>query len=284
MAARISSPSPDGSTRKRVCKACDRCRLKKSKCDGAKPCSRCKADNSICVFGERKRIHERSYPKGYVERLEQQQVWLVHGLQELYRCLNEGKAWSGDHLDLEPNGHPLTHDLLTRLGALDHGKGDRFEENIEALQRDPWGGDMRQESPNDSSHAKSPVAPQCFSPGTSSQRTSFSTPEIESPLNNAPIARQPTEGVSQYNPSSIQDDIDPLYLLNESASWQANDTFSLFDEMDMMSTADYSNLVFSDSTTSRLLSRQMPINCITSSVYGEDYQVFNTNSAEITLI
>lgn len=81
MAARQSSPSEthsDANVRKRVCKACDRCRLKKSKvflllalraqadrqCDGANPCSRCRADNAICVFGERKKAHDKVYPKG----------------------------------------------------------------------------------------------------------------------------------------------------------------------------------------------------------------------------
>jgi Fungal Zn(2)-Cys(6) binuclear cluster domain len=54
----------DGSMRKRVCKACDRCRLKKSKCDGSSVCSRCRADNAICVFGERKKTHDKVYPKG----------------------------------------------------------------------------------------------------------------------------------------------------------------------------------------------------------------------------
>lgn len=49
-AQRAESQDSD-SIRKRVCKACDRCRLKKSKCDGASPCSRCTADNAICVFG-----------------------------------------------------------------------------------------------------------------------------------------------------------------------------------------------------------------------------------------
>ncbi|KAL2836787.1 hypothetical protein BJY01DRAFT_221598 [Aspergillus pseudoustus] len=69
MTARQSTPSSENShsdngVRKRVCKACDRCRLKKSKCDGAKPCGRCRADNTLCVFGERKKAHDKVYPKG----------------------------------------------------------------------------------------------------------------------------------------------------------------------------------------------------------------------------
>lgn len=35
-----------------------------SQCDGSSPCSRCKADNAICVFGERKKSHDKVYPKG----------------------------------------------------------------------------------------------------------------------------------------------------------------------------------------------------------------------------
>jgi hypothetical protein len=178
-------------------------------------------------------------------------------------------------LNLEPNGHPLTHDLLTRLGALDHCKSDLFEENIEALQRDSWGRDTpRQGSPTGSSHtAQSPAVPLCFSPDVS-QKTALSTPEINSPLNKLPTEGEPTQVTTQYITSSIQNDIDPLYLLNEPASWQANDTFSLFDEMDMMSTAENSDLIFDDPTTSPLFNRQMPFNCMMSSAYEDAYQVF----------
>jgi hypothetical protein len=79
---RTASISVENDIRKRVCKACDRCRLKKSKawlytsarvlqlhidsvqCDGTSPCSRCRGNNAICVFGVRKISHDKVYPKG----------------------------------------------------------------------------------------------------------------------------------------------------------------------------------------------------------------------------
>ncbi|KAF2100075.1 hypothetical protein NA57DRAFT_75579 [Rhizodiscina lignyota] len=135
-----SASEADSNIRKRVCKACDRCRLKKSKCDGASPCSRCRADNAICVFGERKKSHDKVYPKGYVEMLEQQQSQLVAGLRELYRRLNAGESWPGAALPDASNGQPLTHDILERLDLLhmqteNHGMTDGFEEDTEAMQR-----------------------------------------------------------------------------------------------------------------------------------------------------
>lgn len=126
--------------RKRVCKACDRCRLKKSKCDGASPCSRCKADNAICVFGERKKSQDKVYPKGYVEMLEQQQTQLVAGLRELYSRLQKGEGWPGQPLRESSGGHPLTHDILERLDLL-HSSSDNsvnyegFEEDCSRMQQ-----------------------------------------------------------------------------------------------------------------------------------------------------
>ncbi|KAI9891605.1 MAG: hypothetical protein M1814_002539 [Vezdaea aestivalis] len=128
--------------RKRVCKACDRCRLKKSKCDGASPCSRCKVDNAICVFGERKKSQDKVYPKGYVEMLEQQQSQLVSGLQELYQRTQNGKGWTGKPLKDSGSGHPLTHDILESLGALKYEPSSRqmsFEEDLESMQRQLFG-------------------------------------------------------------------------------------------------------------------------------------------------
>ncbi|KAJ5194744.1 C6 transcription factor [Penicillium cinerascens] len=88
--------------------------------------------------GERKSVPDKVHPKGYVEILERQQIWLVRGLRELYRRSIESGIWPGDPLELEDNGHPLTHDLLARLGVIDHNKDLRFEEDSQSLcSRDP---------------------------------------------------------------------------------------------------------------------------------------------------
>lgn len=56
--------------KKRVGKACDSCRIKKTKCDGKKPCNRCLLDNKICVFTEKRKVKEKIHPPGYIELLE----------------------------------------------------------------------------------------------------------------------------------------------------------------------------------------------------------------------
>lgn len=136
--ASSTSSSAEENARKRVCKACDRCRLKKSKCDGANPCSRCKADNAICVFGERKKAHDKVYPKGYVEMLEQQQSQLVAGLRDMYRRLQAGESWPGKPLKESHGGFPLTHDILERLNVLHATESslnhEIFEDDLDALQ------------------------------------------------------------------------------------------------------------------------------------------------------
>lgn len=65
-----NSTSHNHIKKKRVGKACDSCRIKKTKCDGKKPCNRCILDNKICVFTEKKKQREKNHPNGYIELLE----------------------------------------------------------------------------------------------------------------------------------------------------------------------------------------------------------------------
>ncbi|KAK6462402.1 hypothetical protein DFJ63DRAFT_154131 [Scheffersomyces coipomensis] len=69
--------------KKRVGKACDSCRIKKTKCDGKKPCNRCLIDNKICVFTEKKKLREKNHPQGYVELLETRLDILTKSLEKL---------------------------------------------------------------------------------------------------------------------------------------------------------------------------------------------------------
>ncbi|CEL03930.1 hypothetical protein ASPCAL05067 [Aspergillus calidoustus] len=120
----------------RVSRACDSCRVSKAKCDGNRPCSRCKAKDHICVFAVR-RPPPKNHPEGYVEILEQQQSWLVCGLRQLYKLSIQGKSWPGERLKEDDNGYPLTHDVLSRLGALDKPP-EAEEPPQENIGLDPW--------------------------------------------------------------------------------------------------------------------------------------------------
>ncbi|KAL9096812.1 MAG: hypothetical protein Q9163_006398 [Psora crenata] len=160
----------EGDGRKRVGKACDRCRIKKSKvthgiappvthlpltspgvkCDGKRPCGRCQNDDAVCVFGGRKRKHDRVHPKGYVEILERQQKQLVKGIRAIYDRQLGGQPWTGP---VPQEGYPSTHDILDYLGALevedsseDEACDDEFQFNASvhdsrqsfANQEDDW--------------------------------------------------------------------------------------------------------------------------------------------------
>ncbi|CAG98431.1 Sip4p [Kluyveromyces lactis] len=67
---------PTASTKvKRFSQACDRCRLKKIKCDGIKPsCSNCKKIGYHCSTSDK--LTRRGFPRGYTEMLENEVIKL----------------------------------------------------------------------------------------------------------------------------------------------------------------------------------------------------------------
>lgn len=64
--APLSPHSSNMDRHKRVWKACERCRQKKTKCDGEFPCKRCKDDGLVCTAGTRKKTEYKQLPRGYV--------------------------------------------------------------------------------------------------------------------------------------------------------------------------------------------------------------------------
>lgn len=75
----------------RVSQACDRCRIKKIKCDGLSPCHNCKKADLECKTSDK--LTRRAFPKGYTENLEKK----VKALEEEVRLLREnlGQGISG---------------------------------------------------------------------------------------------------------------------------------------------------------------------------------------------
>ena len=65
-AKKIRAP---GSRIVRVAQACDRCRAKKTKCDGGNPCSTCSAVGMKCIVSDK--LSRKAFPKGYTETLEE---------------------------------------------------------------------------------------------------------------------------------------------------------------------------------------------------------------------
>ncbi|EXJ62193.1 hypothetical protein A1O7_02626, partial [Cladophialophora yegresii CBS 114405] len=123
---------------KRTLEACDRCRIKKTKCNGSSPCERCATDNAICVFRKVRRPRNRIVPRGYVELLEIQQQQLVRGIQKLYQYMKKETARIGAPLEETNDSRPLTHDILERLGVMepeDLTSGHAFEADLEVLQQ-----------------------------------------------------------------------------------------------------------------------------------------------------
>ncbi|KAK9313277.1 hypothetical protein V1522DRAFT_248002 [Lipomyces starkeyi] len=112
-----AADQPEYSTRKRVGKACDSCRIKKSKCDGRKPCSRCIMDDKICTFTERKKSKEKLYSSRYVELLENRIEILQSGMAELVRRVNRGDDIScllskSGHISINRALDELTNEVI----------------------------------------------------------------------------------------------------------------------------------------------------------------------------
>ncbi|KAI2639190.1 hypothetical protein GGS21DRAFT_506305 [Xylaria nigripes] len=103
---------------KRVWKACERCRMKKTKCDGEFPCKRCKDDGLVCTAGTRKKTEYKQIPRGYAEVLENTQFALISTVHKLYNMVRDGKKWDLGEPELNDRGQPIIHNIATKLGCI----------------------------------------------------------------------------------------------------------------------------------------------------------------------
>lgn len=73
----------------RVQTACDRCRMKKVKCDGDLPCLRCSQDKLFCVTTKKVSNDPKGGLREYVHSMESQQTRLIEALRKLHRHVKQ---------------------------------------------------------------------------------------------------------------------------------------------------------------------------------------------------
>jgi hypothetical protein len=76
------------SSQSRIAQACDRCRSKKIRCDGIRPCcSQCANVGFECKTSDK--LSRRAFPRGYTESLEERVRTLEGEIRELKDLLDE---------------------------------------------------------------------------------------------------------------------------------------------------------------------------------------------------
>lgn len=129
---KATGDAQDGAAkRKRVSRACDRCRTKKDKCNGQRPaCSACIAAGQICLYDPSTK--KRGLPEGYVRGLEK--LWAlcidkVQGLEDVVSCMIEEHnqdlldIWNhetiGENLHATWKDSKILHELEAILSRLE---------------------------------------------------------------------------------------------------------------------------------------------------------------------
>ncbi|RLV93997.1 Regulatory protein CAT8 [Spathaspora sp. JA1] len=112
-----------GTRIERVAQACDRCRAKKTKCDGQNPCSTCRGVGLECIVSDK--LSRKAFPKGYTETLEERVRQLEaenkkllglvdlrdEQLERLTLDNNENSTSEGDKIKVEPTDRVTASNL-----------------------------------------------------------------------------------------------------------------------------------------------------------------------------
>ena len=124
------------SAQSRIAQACDRCRSKKIRCDGIRPCcSQCANVGFECKTSDK--LSRRAFPRGYTESLEERVRTLETEVRELKDLLDE-KDEKIDMLSRIQSGsrHASTSPFPTSLSERMPSIGD-VKENTFRVQQSP---------------------------------------------------------------------------------------------------------------------------------------------------
>ncbi|KAF5566418.1 zinc cluster transcription factor [Fusarium napiforme] len=106
---------------KRVWKACERCRMKKTKARFQYYSSLTPPftnTNSICTAGVRKKMEYKQLPRGYAEVLENTQFALIATVHKLYSMVRNNQSWDLGEPELNDRGQPVIHNIAQKLGCI----------------------------------------------------------------------------------------------------------------------------------------------------------------------
>ncbi|KAF5587105.1 dienelactone hydrolase family [Fusarium subglutinans] len=102
--------------RKKALRACDRCRLRKTKCSGFPPCTRCQRDGFVCTTENEPKKEFRRLSSGYTEVSQTRDAAFTATIQRLYLMVRNGETWDFDEPELDDRGELIVHDIVHKLG------------------------------------------------------------------------------------------------------------------------------------------------------------------------
>lgn len=119
-----------------MAQACDRCRLKKTRCDGKRPqCSQCAAVGFECKVSDR--LSRRAFPRGYTETLEERVRELEAENKKLLALLDQKDEQMDMFSKVDTKGQPLSSSNLKMLNDSTHKHENLLEDIPEHFHSGP---------------------------------------------------------------------------------------------------------------------------------------------------
>ncbi|KAA8906527.1 hypothetical protein FN846DRAFT_890148 [Sphaerosporella brunnea] len=115
--------------RKRVARACDRCRLKKGKCDGKEQCAKCVSADVMCIYTDRKPPQHKLISPAVAEALQSENLTLKKATIILFKQLMvaqggklpaiEGVDWNSEKVANGKSGRALNY-IISQQAKVDN--------------------------------------------------------------------------------------------------------------------------------------------------------------------
>ncbi|KAF8541930.1 hypothetical protein BDD12DRAFT_803316 [Trichophaea hybrida] len=127
--AKDSSPISKDAPRKRVARACDRCRLKKGKCDGKEQCAKCVSADVMCIYTDRKPPQHKLISPAVADALQSENLTLKKATIIIFKQLMdaqggdlptvEGVDWASEKVANGKSGRALNY-IISQQARVDN--------------------------------------------------------------------------------------------------------------------------------------------------------------------